>query len=526
MARSREESVGPPDLILLSSTILTPSSALPRQAAVVVRDGLITHVASQDEAVSLRGPRTVVLEFPGKCVVPGFHDAHIHLLACAANRLGVDCGPGAVSSISGIQQAIQQRAHSLPAGTWIRAGNYDEFRLAERRHPTRWDLDVAATEHPVKLQHRSLHASVLNSVALQRVGMLGARSQYPRDLSDGTDRTSQESDGLLYEQDDVLNAITPIAEEELRGSLRVVLSDLLAEGITSVHDATFRNGLADWNRLRDVCAEAGLRPRIGFMVGLPNVEQFAAAGLAPGFGDEWLRIGGAKAMLTEADGCFRPSTEELGAQVRHARRLGYWVAVHAVEESCVCVAVEALAGTAFRSSAIAHRIEHASIVPPPLVDRMAEARVAVVTQPGFIYHSGDRYLADVEEHLHPWLYPLRSLLKKGIPVGAGSDAPVAPARPLEGICAAATRMSSGERGVGQREKITVEQALGLYTSGSALACGEAGSKGAIQPGKLADLVVLSADLVQIAPYDIKNVEVEMTIVGGIVAWAKGGTIEV
>lgn len=511
-----------PDLILLGGAVITQWPSLPRAEALAIRDGLIVAVGSNREMLGLAGPDSAIVGCQGRCVVPGFHDAHLHLLACASKKLSVDCSPSAVGNVHEIQEAIKERARSVPPGTWIRAGDYDEFKLAERRHPTRWELDAAAPDHPVKLQHRSLHACVLNSLALRLAGLDADTPAIAGALID-VDPLTKEPTGLLYGYGEYLSAyvIPPLNEADLRFSLKQVLNDLLANGITSVHDATYRNGLPEWERLRAICAEDGIRPRIGLMVGRPHLEQFVERGIGYGFGDEWLRVGAVKFMLTEGAGDFHPSAAELTEQLRLAHQSGFQVAIHAVDESAVCVAAEALAAVMQERGSRTHRIEHCSVSPPPLIDRLAELGVAVVTQPSFLFYSGDRYLADVEEHLQGWLYPIRSFLERGIVVGAGSDAPVAPARPLDGICAAATRLSSSGRVVAGGERITLEQALGLYTSGAAGACDEYGYKGSIQPGKLADLVVLSADLTAIEPRDIRAIEVEMTIVGGEVAWRKG-----
>ena len=509
-----------PDLILLGGTGITLSPELPGAEAVAVSGGLILAVGPARDIVALAGRRTEFVYCEGKCVVPGFYDAHMHLLASASKRLSVDCSPPAVSSISQIQAVIREQTELVPPGTWIRAGNYDEFQLLERRHPTRRDLDEASPDHPVKLQHRSLHACVMNSAALHIAGIDG-NSAIDGIVPDVVPLT-HEPTGLVYEYGDYLSArvIPPLRESDLRRGLLQVMEDLLSEGITSVQDATFNNGMCDWGRLEELRSEPGPRPRVGFMIGQKHLGEFIERKLGPGFGDEWLWVGPVKFMCTETPGSFDPPLEELKAGIRKARSHGYHVAIHAVDESTAFMAIEALADRNHRAAGAFDRIEHGSILPPFLLDRLVELQLAVVTQPSFLYHSGDRYLADLDEHVRPWLYPIGSLLARAVLVAAGSDAPVSPAKPLEGICAAVTRLSRRGSAVVQEESVSVNDALRLYTTGAARVCGELARKGSIEPGKLADMVILSEDPFSVNPNDIKDIEVEMTIVGGRVAWAK------
>ncbi|MCL5962546.1 MAG: amidohydrolase [Chloroflexi bacterium] len=506
-----------PELILISDNVVTLCPALPRARAVAVRCGSIIAVGSVQQVISLATPQTVVVECPGKCVVPGFHDAHIHLVACAKKRLIVDCSPPGVASVRQIQSAIKERVQRTPVGDWIRAGNYDEFWLAEKRHPTRYDLDAVAPDNPVRLEHRSLHACVLNTLALRVIGIehdVCGSSEARIEV----DPYAKRPTGLIYEHQDLLRSgvLPPAGEGDLSQSLYQVLGDLLRSGITSVHDASSNNGMHEWDRFRNL-SPTGFRPRIGFMIGYPSLEEFVGERVGPGFGDQWLEFGHVKLMLTEANGSFHPAPEELESAVLRAHSYGFPVAIHAVDESAICVAIEALK-QAKPAGGSRDRIEHCSILPPLLLKDAARTGVMVATQPGFLFHHGDRYLEDVERHLQSWLYPIKSLLRSGIVVGAGSDAPVAPPIPLQGIGAAVTRLSREGHPVAKNESISPEKALELFTIGAARVCGQEGQKGSIEPGKLADLVVLSSDPTTVDPNDIDRIEVEMTIVGGRVVW--------
>lgn len=515
------------DLAFLDADALTMDPALPRAQAVAVRDGVIVGVGSNRDILDLVGPQTETVECRDRCLVPGFHDAHIHLLASASRLLSVDCGPGSVGDIAQIQQAIRRRCELLPAGEWIRAGDYDEFYLAERRHPTRWELDVAAPDHPVKLRHRSHHACVLNSLALKLAGIDG-RFQAPLGAVVEIDEATGEPTGRLFEMEAYLNdrVIPPLRDVDLRAALSLVFDGLLSQGITSVQDATCRNGPRDWWLFQEATSGERLCPRITLMVGREHLDEMAGLGLSFGDGDDRLRIGPVKLMLAEAGGDFCPSLEELTAYAREACSRGYPVAIHAVEESTVCLAAEAIAGAGSparspRPTTPGPRLEHVSVAPPALLDRIAELGIGVATQPGFVYFSGDRYLVDVEDHLRGWLYPVRSMLARGIVVAAGSDAPIAPARPILGVCAAATRLSQGGQVVNGVESVSVEQALWMHTVAPATLLGLDGRIGSITPGKLADLVLLSANPLKLPAQEIGDIGVEMTVVGGRVLPQEG-----
>ena len=235
-----------PDTVLTNASVLTMSPALPRAEAVAIVRDRIVWVGSSEDAKSLTSSDTTIIDCAGGTLLPGFHDAHMHLLAYASTLASVDCGPDAVSSIDELKAAIRHRASNTPEGEWIRASGYDETALVEARHPTGWDLDSAAPFHPVLLDHRSGHGCVLNSVALARVGIGDSADEPPgstivRDLNTG------KPSGLLLEMSNYLDERIPSPPfEELENSVRRASRILLSHGITSIQDATHQNSLSRW----------------------------------------------------------------------------------------------------------------------------------------------------------------------------------------------------------------------------------------------------------------------------------------
>ena len=196
------------DTVLTNARVLTMSPAGPRAEAVAIAGDRIVWVGSSDDAKSFVRSGTRVVDCAGGTLLPGFHDAHIHLLAYAAALDSVDCSPNKVSSIAELKTAIRIRATNTSEGNWIRATGYDEISLSEARHPTRWDLDDAAPSHPVRLDHRSGHGCVLNSAALALVGIHDSTDEPPgativRDLNTG------QPSGLLLEMSDYLDDRIP-----------------------------------------------------------------------------------------------------------------------------------------------------------------------------------------------------------------------------------------------------------------------------------------------------------------------------
>ncbi len=510
------------DLVLYNANILTMAPRRRNAGLVAVGGTEIVHVGSNSD-LDLFKASARIIDCEGKTVAPGFNDAHVHVLAYAVRLLSIDCSPASVVAISDIQARIKQHAEHVPAGTWLKAGGYNEFYLSERRHPTRHDLDTAAPYHPVKLTHRSLHACVLNSIALSLAGISIDSPDPEGGLIDRELETGEPS-GVLYGMNSYINerVVPPLSDEELRKGIRLANESFLSSGITSIQDATVRNGTEHWQTFVKLKENGELTPRVSMMPGLHALADLKEIGLYPGYGDSGLRLGAVKLTLDEVGGRLNPSQEDLNEGVLAAHRGGFQVAIHAVEEGTVEAAVVALEHCLRQAPKDdhRHRLEHCSVCPPPLLQRLKAIDALVVTQPAFIFYSGERYLQDVSAAQLPWLYRTRSFLESGLRPAGSSDCPVAPCNPLIGIYAAVTRRAESGQVLSPEEAVSPDQALGLYTLSGAYSSFEERVKGSIEVGKLADLVVLSADPTSVAPDEIKEIQVEKTIIGGEVVWER------
>ena len=297
-----------PDLLMTNARVVTLAGHSPRANAVAVQGDRIVWVGSDADADAgdLQRPHTTVVDCLGQALLPGFIDAHCHLLAYASSLLAVDCAPSAVDSIEEIKDVIGRRARETPAGRWIRGAGYDELSLLERRHPTRWDLDAAAPDHPVRLNHRSGHACVLNSAALRHVGL---SADTPDPVDGVMERVETgEPTGLLLEMDDYLDGRVPVAE---RGRAT-------AGGRGGQPSFCLRRRDVDSGRdpfqLRGAVAEpepverAGEhRPRVTLMAGSRHLKGFREVGMGFGVGDHNMNLGHVKIMLTATTGSLQPS---------------------------------------------------------------------------------------------------------------------------------------------------------------------------------------------------------------------------
>ena len=524
-----------PDLILHNCRVFAYGASVPERTLVSVVGETIQWVGDEIDLAQLRGPGTRVVDCQGKRLVPGFIDAHMHLFAYAANLRAVDCRPSVVRSIADIQARLRERAHETPHGQWIRAWGYDEWGLAEERHPTRWELDEAAPNHPVKLTHRTGHACVLNTVALDRLRISGETSEPPGAVI-GRDAETGEITGYLMEMEEQLAAAdsSTLAAGELDGALAEALRQLASRGVTSLHEATPTNALGQWDVLDGLRQNDRLPVRVHKMFSPGDLAGVAERGLGYGDGSPMLSVGPVKIMLNETGATVLPSLEEVVPKAYEAHALGYQVAFHAVEEAGIRAAADIVEGVLERSASDAaniavyglrlldhrHRIEHCGVCPPELAQRLRSLGIVVVTQPGFLSEHGDRYLRQVPAERQKWLHPIAGLHDRGLKLAIGSDAPVASPEPLRSIAASVSRRSSAGAEVNATEAISADLAIYLHTWGGAYATADEHLKGSIVPGQLADLALLSEDPLRLEAEAIGDVRVEMTVVGGRIVWER------
>jgi predicted amidohydrolase YtcJ len=316
--------------------------------------------------------------------------------------------------------------------------------------------------------------------------------------------------------------IPALAREALEKGLQLANQGLLSKGVTSIQDASSRNDTEQWNLFKSWKESGILQPRVNLMMGIDAFGKNNRPSGLKTVDENQLRWGAVKIIVDDTTGRLHPSQPELNAMAYEVHQAGQQIAIHALEEKAVKAACEAIQFALEKTPTKdhRHRLEHCAVCPPDLARKIASLGISVVTQPAFIYFHGERYLDTIPDDQLKHLYPIRTLIDQGISVAASSDCPIVPPNPLIGIHAAVNRLSSTGDIVGGGQKIQPTAALQMYTLNAARATFEETIKGSLTPGKLADLVVLNADPARLKADEFKNLQVDMTIIGGKIVWEK------
>jgi predicted amidohydrolase YtcJ len=535
------------DLALLNGKIVTVNERDELAEAVAVRDGKIVGVGRTNEIKELVADGTEVIDLQGKTVTPGFVESHCHP-SMAGPRLLFEVNAGGATKIDELIDRIRQKARHLPQGKWLRAWGYDDRRLKEGRHPTRWDLDKATTEHPVFLARLDGHMGVVNSEAL---GLTQITQQTPDPEGGRIDRDPEtgEPTGLLRETAQALakEVIPPYTIEEIKEGLVAACNQLASWGITSFGDAAVvRDSMVAYQEL---AAEGRLPLRVAMMVvGLPMLEfppylnELKALGLKAGFGNDRLRILGTKFMCdgsmsgytaalyepysnepTEY-GIIVQSVEELKRGIVEAHKAGLRPLTHAIGDRAIDIVLDAIEEALTERPAPDHRmrIEHCSLPTDKAIERMKRLGVIPSSSVGFIYELAPAHLLGIGPERAKRYFPHKTYLEKGIISVGNSDWFVTSANIAQQLYGVVTRKGYSGEVIGPEQAISVTDALRLYTINGAYASFEEKIKGSIEPGKLADMVVLDRDILTIPEEEIKDMRVETTMVGGEIVYQRGG----
>jgi predicted amidohydrolase YtcJ len=532
--RARRPDPGPAaEAVYRAARIRTGDPARPIATGLRVQGDRIVDVGDADALVAQAGAGAREVRLDGATIVPGFVDAHCHVSMLAYLLAGADCGPAAAPDIA----SILDRLAATPAGPdgWVTGSGYAEYQLTDARHPTRADLDAAVFATPCVLYHRSLHLCVVNSAALDALGLTDASPDPPRGWL-GRDADGR-LDGRLLESvmfdlmsanlRRTLDAMDAAARAEL---IRVAGAHLASLGITSCSDAAADAGA--FMALREAERRAALPVRVTAMFTHPEAAWLLEAGMTTGFGSDRLRIGAIKLF---ADGGMSSRTAaveepylvppgdtgllwyepaELAAVIRACDDGGFQVAVHAQGERGIRTTLDAFRDVCGGGNPARHRIEHGGAFRSDLRELAADLGILVASQPGFISALGDGYLEALGPERCDYLYPYASLRDAGILVAGSSDAPVIDASPLLGMRDAVLRRTDGGDVIAPAEALTPSEALDLYTRDAAFASWSEAQVGALTTGRLADFVVLDGDPLEVDPEGVARLGVRVTVVGG------------
>jgi hypothetical protein len=515
------------DLVLTDGNVLTLNSSQPSAEAVAVKDGIIVQVGTSDEIRRWIGDSTKVIDLHGRTVVPGFIDSHIHVGDFGRFLTWVNLNDA--GSIQEVQRKIRERAQQISKGRWIIGNGWNQARFAEKRYPNRQDLDEASPDNPVVLYHECGRVCVVNSKALE-LAAVTKETVFP---SGGTIEKDEggEPTGVLRESatDLVWKAIPEPGEEEIIEGAVLACKKIVEAGVTSIH--WIATSPAELPVIQKLCAENKLPLRVYPIIPADFLEQLNSSVYDSKDGSLGVKVfvdGSLSARTAalsepyhdnpESKGQLLCSQQELDALISKVHNSRLRLIVHAMGDQAIDMALtsieKALKETPKQDHR--HRLEQASVLNKEIIHRIRELGLTVSVQPKCVISEFSVWAAvdRLGSERARWLYPLKTLFNESIPVAGGSDCPMEPLSPLQGIQAAVTRQFFPE------EQITVDEALRMYTVNAAYASFEENLKGSIEEGKLADLTVLSGNPKTVSPSKIGDINVNMTIVGGKVVHQK------
>ena len=512
----------PADLIIENVCVITMNSKQPEAKGIAVLDGKIIGLIKDETSPWPLTPNGRRLNGKGMTLLPGLIDAHCHLRAQISHSQTVNCGHQDVKSIDEIIRLLRAKARQLENGAWIKAIGYDPFYLEEKRHPTRYDLDCATLEHPIRLRHITRHASVLNSKALSIAG-IGPNTIAPPGVTIEREPESGIPTGVIYGGDAWLSQhiIPPIPSAELRAGAQKLHRLLLSKGITSVQDATPSNTLLDLRFWMDSIKDFW-NISISLMSNADNhcnLKEFFSKEATIELINK-LDIGPIKVVMENIPDLV-PSPDELKKIALEAANRNIPLAIHTVTPEMVWSAIDAIQyARGIIPNNLVNRLEHLSLCPEGLLSDIAALNMMVVTNPSFIHDHGDRYLHNVDPTEHSWLYRMKSLLNFGIVLAAGSDAPVATIDPWISIGTACSRNTKKGQALSLDEKLNRWDALELYTTNAAHAAGWEMKRGMIHPDFHADFILVNHHPLSCSLENLYHMQVQQTWIDGKLVYEK------
>lgn len=524
------------DVILHNGKVITIDAGSAIESAVAVAGDSIVAVGGEELLQEYVSDNTIDLE--GKVLMPGFIDSHTHISGQPTRYIDLT----ETTSIEEIKGLVTGKANELGAGEWITGYGWSEDFMAELRRPLRSDLDEAAPDNPVLITRAGGHSAVANSLALRQAEVTTTTAQPEGGVIERGD--DGELNGVIRERQDIVARLVPDStNEEVRDSLVAELKRQLSLGITSLTHATGSiEDYPEWEYIYGL--HRGSLPRAAVQVYWIDPDTMTAFGNKSGDGDEYLRVGPIKIFVdggftgpaaytkepykgeTEFRGKLSIEPAELTRTISELNAAGWQTGIHAIGDAAIELAVDELAAALDENPRIDHRhyLNHFTVMPSSeSMRKMAEYGIAITQQPNFTYTLEGRYVdyldGDRVEHNNP----LRTPMNHGIHVAISSD--ILPIGPMVGIYAAVTRKGMTGRVFAKEEALTVMEALQAYTLYGAYLSFEEDRKGSIEPGKLADMIVLDADPLTIDPAQIMDIEVLQTWLGGRLVFDRSARVD-
>ena len=522
-------------------TVLPQNGGGPAGAVAVGSDGRIIAAGSLGDLEGTITPETRRINLNGRAIIPGFFDCHMHI-AWLGQALGqVDLSPNIAADSSAIVRLLAARLSEAPGCVGVFGNRYDQNRLPGGTHVTRQDLDRVSREVPVRVEHTSGHAAVVNSRALE---MLGINRNSPDPPGGQIVRDDNgEPTGLLLESaswNDIAKIFPEPTPAEQLVALERANAYLLARGVTSASDAHTMPGELEsyWSAIET----DALQIRVNCMVSWDEISRTYSTPPPPAeFQPDaarvsWHRghVGQAKLFadgaittrtcvlsrafddMPENTGILMHEPEVLDELIRSAHDAGWQVATHAIGDRAIDLVLESYAAAqrARTRAYPGHRIEHCMLLDDALISRLRRQNVWSIGQPEFITRLADAYLSALGQERADRLSPYATLDERGCSQAFSSDCPVVPGAPLDGILAAMSRTASSGRVIGPSERLNAEAALHAYTASPAYATRTDRTRGTIEPGKWADFAILSRNPLETRIDEWESLQVLATVIGG------------
>ena len=528
------------DLIIRDARVWTVNPAQPQAEAVAVLNGRITAVGSDAAVLLWRGPNTRVVDANGHRLVPGFNDAHVHFADGGAALTAVQLNDA--TSLKEFVKRIADYAAHVPKGDWIRSGNWDETKWTPAALPTRQDIDAVTPNNPVSLDRYDGHMIIVNSKVLALAGIT-AKSMDPPGGVIVRDSARNPTGALKDAAIELVDHVAPVpTAAQRRRIIENALHEAASHGVTSVQDMTLDYGdLAVYSQL---LREGKLTVRFYGAPLIEKVSDQAKLGIGRAFGSASLRIGALKMFADGSLGSrtayfFEPYTDEPNnrgllfkdmlplSRTRERLQLAdaaeLQVCTHAIGDAAISTVLDLYQEIEKRDGPRDRRwrIEHAQHMAARDFERFAQLHVIASVQPYQAIDDGRWAEARIGHDRASRTYAFRTFIDHGVRLAFGTDWPIAPLDPLLTLYAATTRATlDGKYSQGwfPEQKVSIQEALAAYTMGAAYAEFQEHEKGSIEPGKLADLVLLSQDVLTIAPAAIRDTHVLKTWLGGVAVY--------
>ena len=516
------------DLIILNGNVIPMTPANGREQAIAVQNGRIARVGANPQIERLKSAGTQVVDAKGKTVLPGFIDTHVHLTQTGLSLESARLDKAA--SVSEVCDIIHERALQTPPGGWVYGNGCAHWTLREKRFPTMKELDRVSEGHPVFITSATYHSGVANSAAFRVIDPDVSLEGIEKDRSTGEPTGLFSTDDTFFEA--CRKAFSQLSDEEIAGLIRSAARFAAARGVTTLHclDGQFIAGDRDVTTLQRMQSALPIHTLVLFQT--MDVPAVLKLGL-PRIGG-CLTIDGAGPEHTalfyepyddapETCGRLFIPEGEIRSFVKKAHHAGLQIAMHAIGDRAIDILVGAYkeAMEAFPREDCRHRVEHFTIPTDWAIEQAAALRLALPMNPAHMTYWGPPADAAMERRLGKKrvdrAYPFVELCRRGVRVSGGSDSPVTPIDPLRGIHAAVNSSRDSRR-------VSAEEALRMFTVNGAWAGREEETKGTIEQGKWADLVLLDRDPFQEPEY-IDEFQIEMTIAKGQVVYQRAGQNE-